>query len=140
MMTSSGSAVFSMPTRIYIEDTDAGGIVYYVNYLKFFERVRTEHLRAYNITKPAFLNNETMLVVASSNIRYLKPAKLDDLLQVTSQIINMKRTYLLFHHTMILDNTIYCEAEVKVGCVDRKTMKPTRISTDISQCIDYNTP
>ena len=78
---------FSFPVRVYIEDTDAGGIVYYVNYLKYMERARTELLRINGIAKPAILEEGVLLVVVSAHIEYKRPAKLDDKLRVTAHIL-----------------------------------------------------
>ena len=84
---------FVLPVRVYIEDTDAGGIVYYVNYLKFMERARTELLRSYGYDKPAFWADNLMFVVHSVAVKYRKPAQLDDQLQVSAHIHKVGRTY-----------------------------------------------
>ena len=87
---------FSIPIRVYIEDTDAGGIVYYVNYLKFMERSRTEFFRALGYHKPAILDEGLLLVVHSAQIDYHRSARLDDELSVTTCIIKLARTYVEF--------------------------------------------
>ena len=80
---------FSLPLRVYIEDTDAGGIVYYVNYLKFMERARTEFMRNLGFGKDFIFNHDLMFVVRDAAIKYLKPAKLDDQLEATARIAGL---------------------------------------------------
>ena len=83
-------SVFSFPVRVYIEDTDAGGIVYYVNYLKYMERSRTEFLRSLGYDKPAILEGGLLLVVHTAQVNYRRSARLDDQLQVTTQLRNWR--------------------------------------------------
>ena len=81
---------FSFSLRVYIEDTDAGGIVYYVNYLKFMERARTEFMRSLGYGKDYIFNHNLMFVVRDVAVKYLKPAQLDDELQATALITHLK--------------------------------------------------
>lgn len=118
---------FSISARVYIEDTDAGGIVYYVNYLKFMERARTELLRDKGFVKPAVMEEGMLMVVASANVNYKKPAKLDDELRVTAEIIKVARTYLVFDQRIFCGDDCLTEAEIKVACVHRENMKPGAI-------------
>lgn len=83
------SETFSLPLRVYIEDTDAGGIVYYVNYLKFMERARTEYMRALGFDKQFIFSPELMFVVKNVQLGYRQPAHLDDELAVTAQITKL---------------------------------------------------
>ncbi|MFL0811634.1 MAG: tol-pal system-associated acyl-CoA thioesterase [Agarilytica sp.] len=115
---------FSFTIRVYIEDTDAGGIVYYVNYLKFMERARTELLRTLGINKPATLEEGNLLVVASVNVKYLKSALLDDELQVTAKILKLARSYFLIEQKVMRGEECLAGGEIKVACVDQETMKP----------------
>lgn len=115
---------FSIPVRIYIEDTDAGGIVYYVNYLKYMERARTEFLRDKGFIKPAVMEEGLLLVVASANITYQLPARLDDALTVSAKIIKVARTYLVFEQRIFRGEDCLTKAEVKIACVARDTMRP----------------
>lgn len=133
--------MFEWPLRVYIEDTDAGGIVYYVNYLKFMERARTEFLRAYGFGKNYIFNQDLMFVVHSLNSQYLKPAKLDDHLIVTASILKSGSAYLLLEQRVYrpisanednaAEKELLCKGEVKIACVDRQTMKPKKIPQDM---------
>lgn len=118
---------FTLPVRVYIEDTDAGGIVYYVNYLKFMERGRTEFMRELGFDKPAVLDQGNLLVVHSLTTSYRKPARLDDLLSVTTSITKLARTNLVFHQVISKDGEVMCEADVRVACVEQEAMKPAAI-------------
>lgn len=128
--------VFEWPLRVYIEDTDAGGIVYYVNYLKFIERARTEFLRHYGFDKTAIFNHELMFVVHSLSSEYVKPARLDDELVATAVIEKVGKTYLQMHQQVLRcinagqsdeHRELLCRADVKIACVDRQLIKPRKI-------------
>jgi len=122
---------FSLPVRVYVEDTDAGGIVYYVNYLKFMERARTEWFRSLGFEKPALFRDNLMFVVHSLHIDYRKPARLDDALNVSARIINGGRTFFIMEQIVSCGNELLCAAEVKVACVTRDTLKPAAIPQDV---------
>lgn len=119
------------PQRVYIEDTDAGGIVYYVNYLKYMERARTELMRSLGHGKAAIFNAELMFVVAETQIKYLKPAKLDDELVVSARVLSGKGASLLFEQQVLRNDQILCTGTVQVACVDRHSLKPTRIPAEM---------
>ena len=127
---------FSIPIRIYIEDTDAGGIVYYVNYLKYMERARTELLRDKGFIKPAVMEEGLLLVVASANIVYKQSARLDDELQVTAHISKIARTYIVFEQRIFRGTQCLTEAEIKVACVKRETMRPAAIPARVVSLLD----
>lgn len=118
---------FSWPIRVYIEDTDAGGIVYYVNYLKFMERARTEALRSLGFGKQFIFDQDEMFVVHSMQVDYRAPARLDDELVVSADIVKRARTYLVFRQTVMRQDELLCAAEIKVACVARAHMKPAAI-------------
>jgi 4-hydroxybenzoyl-CoA thioesterase len=120
-------AAFAIPIRIYIEDTDAGGLVYYVNYFKFMERCRTEFLRSLGYDKPAILEGGLLLVVHSAQANYRRPARLDDELQATAQVIKLARTYVEFEQKILRGDELLCEALIRVACVNGATMKPHAI-------------
>lgn len=113
--------------RVYIEDTDAGGIVYYVNYLKFMERARTEFLRHLGFSKVAILSDEKMLVVHSLSSQYKRPAKLDDLLTVSAEVIKLSRVSITFKQEVFRGSELLCVGEVKIACVDSKSMQPSKL-------------
>jgi len=115
---------FSISLRVYIEDTDAGGIVYYVNYLKFMERARTEFMRHLGYGKTAIFDTDAMFVVASSNVQYLGSAVLDDELQVTAKPLKMGRASILFEQCVKRGTETLCRGEIKIACVDRQRREP----------------
>lgn len=116
---------FALPIRVYIEDTDAGGIVYYVNYLKYMERSRTEFLRTLGYDKPAILDGGLLLVVHSADVNYRRSATLDDLLSVETQIHKLARTYVEFLQQVWRGDELLCEGKIKVACVKAEVMKPS---------------
>lgn len=118
---------FSCPIRVYIEDTDAGGIVYYVNYLKYMERARTEFMRSFGYGKQFIAEENLMFVVHSVDVRYQLPARLDDELTATARIAESGAAQLLFEQRILRGAEVLCGGFVKVACVDRTTLKPRRI-------------
>jgi len=126
------STPYKHTIRVYYEDTDAGGIVYYANYLKFFERARTEWLREIGINQQFFLQQKLGFVVRRVEMDNLASAKLDDLLEVDSSIITLKRASLIFQQ-QIFNQTqqLLCTAEVRVACVDFNNNKPCAIPESI---------
>ncbi|VUD52769.1 Acyl-CoA thioesterase YbgC [Thalassocella blandensis] len=130
------SSDFSIPVRIYIEDTDAGGIVYYVNYLKYMERARTELLRDKGFLKPAVMEEGLLLVVASANINYRQSARLDDELQVSADIVKVARTYIVFDQRIFRGEECLTTAEIKIACVKRDTMRPAVLPPRVVKLLD----
>ncbi|MFT5575680.1 MAG: 4-hydroxybenzoyl-CoA thioesterase [Bermanella sp.] len=124
-------ALFSLPQRVYIEDTDAGGIVYYVNYLKYMERARTEFMRSLGYAKSTIFNADLMFVVAETQIKYLKPATLDDELAVSAAVLSVGGATMLFEQQVSRSDQLLCTATVHVACVDRHSLKPTRIPAEM---------
>ena len=131
---------FEFPIRIYWEDTDAGGIVFYANYLKFFERARTEWLRSLGIAQQT-LREQTggIFVVTSAQLDYLRPSRLDDQLIVTAKLQSAGRASLTIQQQALLVNTndpaisptLLCTGEIRIGWVDGTSMRPTRIPNRI---------
>lgn len=124
-------ADFNFMLRIYWEDTDAGGIVFYANYLKFFERARTEWLRTLGINQLALREQKNIqLVVTHTQTNYRLPARLDDLLRITACIKQTTRASVLFEQQVFRQSAqqeeLLCEGVVKVACVNASTMKPER--------------
>ncbi|WP_439135518.1 tol-pal system-associated acyl-CoA thioesterase [Pseudomaricurvus sp.] len=126
---------FYLPVRVYIEDTDAGGIVYYVNYLKYMERARTERMRSFGFDKPAILEDGKLFVVHSANVQYLRPALLDDELTVSAGMGKLARTYIIFNQEILRQGEVICRGEIKVACVERSTMKPAVIPDIIRKAL-----
>jgi len=123
---------FEHAVRIYWEDTDAGGIVFYANYLKFFERARTEWLRALGVEQHA-LREETggMFVVSETTVKYHRPAQLDDLLRVTARLSEGGRASLVIAQQAWRGDTLLCEGTIRIGWVDERTLKPARIPPSV---------
>src|SRR6056297_818208 len=121
------AAEFSVPLRVYIEDTDAGGIVYYVNHLKFMERARTEFMRVQGFGKQYIFTQELMFVVSSAHIHYRAPARLDDELQATALLSRVRGASLLFRQRVLRTGESLAEADISVACVQRSSMLPQRI-------------
>ena len=124
---------FKIQVRVYIEDTDAGGIVYYVNYLKYMERARTEFLRSFGYDKPAILDGGLLLVVHSAQVNYRRPARLDDFVDVSTDIYKLARTYVEFQQKVSRGDELLCEGLIRVACVDANSMKPQLLPTAIHQ-------
>ena len=126
------STAFEWPVRIYWEDTDAGGIVFYANYLKFMERARTEWLRAAGVGQQALADGHDLIfVVTDTRLRYRAPARLDDLLHVSVEPVELGRARLVLAQRVRLGDATLVEGEIAVACVERATMRPRRIPSDL---------
>ena len=133
-------AIFQWPVRVYWEDTDAGGIVFYANYLKFFERSRTEWLRSLGIEQQSLKDNTgCIFVVTEATLRYHRPARLDDELIVTTRMHETGRASMLLKQEALLKTerigvsqpALLCEGTVRIGWVDSASMRPRRIPLSI---------
>jgi acyl-CoA thioester hydrolase len=123
---------FTWKVRVYYEDTDAGGIVYYANYLKFFERARTEWLRAIGVGQQALLEeHDAMFVVKNVSADYHAPAKLDDALELTLVIEKLGRASVVFRQQAWCGTTLLNTAHVKIGCVD-SALRPRAVPDDVA--------
>ncbi len=128
--------MFSWPIRVYWEDTDAGGIVFYANYLKFFERARTEWLRSLGIGQQQLkASTGGMFVVAQTSIRYLHPARLDDELMVTASLQQSGRASMTIEQQVLKKNTLLCEGSIRIGWVDISSMQAARIPLTIIESL-----
>jgi acyl-CoA thioester hydrolase len=119
---------YTWPIRVYYEDTDAGGIVFYANYLKFFERARTEWLRACGVDQNQ-LASETgaIFIVRSTAVDYRAPARLDDVVKVVSRIERLGRASVDFAQEAWRDGTLLATGSIRVGCVERIALRPAAI-------------
>ena len=131
---------FTWPVRVYWEDTDAGGIVFYANYLKFFERARTEWLRSRGIAQRTEVERTGgMFVVSEAKIRYLKPAQLDDELIVTAWPLESGRASMTIQQQVFLQTPdglgLLCEGTIRAGWVDAASYKPTRIPPHVLEAL-----
>ena len=123
--------------RVYWEDTDAGGVVYYANYLKFLERGRSEWLRALGHSQQEMVDTTgCMFVVQETTVRYVKPARLDDQLTITVDVRERGRASLRIAQQAWCGDRLLAEGEIRIGCVERATMKPHRIPGPIFEAIE----
>lgn len=119
---------FTYPVRIYYEDTDAGGVVYHANYLKFFERARTEMLRAVGYEQDQLKTEAGIIfVVRSVQIDYLRSARFNELLQIHNEVIETKKASFTFSQQLNRDTEVLCTAIIRIACLDAQTMRPKAI-------------
>ena len=121
------STEFLLPVRVYIYYTDSGGIVYYVNYLKYFERCRTELMRALGTERAAISESGWMFVVSKLDVSYRQPAHLDDELQATASITAVGGATIGFSQSVRRGETVLVEGDVQIACVDCETGRPRRL-------------
>lgn len=127
---------FFLPIRVYIEDTDAGGIVYYANYLKFMERARTECLRERGIELDVWQHQERRLfVVRHVDIDFKKPARFNEQLTVSANIMTVSRASMELSQHVFREDNVLCTAKVELACVDADTLRPTRIPVTIKEAL-----
>lgn len=131
------STEFIWPIRVYYEDTDAGGVVYYANYLKYYERARSEWLNHLNIDQPTLLKENTVFVVAKVEVDYIKPARLNDQLVVKSKITRLSAAGIVFEQWLELEqdgtNIELNRATVKVACLSLDSFTPCRIPANVKE-------
>jgi acyl-CoA thioester hydrolase len=130
---------FEFPIRIYWEDTDAGGIVFYANYLKFFERARTEWLRSLGVEQGRLRETEGgMFIVSETSVRYLRPARLDDELLVTATLQSSGRASLIIAQQALLKSSgaVLAEGTIRIGWVDAASLRPGRIPPIILETLN----
>lgn len=120
--------VFLWPIRVYYEDTDAGGVVFYANYLKFFERARTEMLRNKGFEQDQLIASEGIIfVVRSVQVDYLISARFNEQLQASAQVIEIKKASLTFEQFITRGEKILCKGIIRIACLDANTMRPKAI-------------
>jgi acyl-CoA thioester hydrolase len=122
---------FSVPVRVYYEDTDAAGIVYYANYLRFIERGRTEFLRALGHDQNQLMKEGVAFAVRSLSADYLKPARLDDLLTVETAIATLGRAQLTFAQRILRGEELLLDAKIRIACIDPGAGRPIPIPRPI---------
>lgn len=119
---------FVWPVRVYFQDTDAGGVVYHASYVNFFERARTEWLRTFGYSNAGLMNElGVMFVVRRLELNYLKPALLDDMLDVTAQVKELGRSRVTLLQTVLRDGEVLTEGEVHLVCVAADSFKPVSV-------------
>ena len=136
-------SVFQWPVRVYYEDTDSGGVVYYANYLRFMERARTEWMRALGFEQDRLIREEGIVfAVRSANVEFLQPARFNDLLTVVTKLQRRGRASLTFAHSIGRqheESRPCCTGEVKVACVNANTFRPQPIpETLMKEIVDVD--
>jgi len=131
MTATASEATFTVPVRVYWEDTDAAGIVFYANYLKFFERARTEWLRGFGFGQEELRRDGVAFVVSETTLRYLKPARLDDVVDVSVEVVHLGQASLHLAQQARRAGELLAEATIRIGCVELGTFRPCRIPNDI---------
>ena len=134
------TAEFSLPIRVYIEDTDAGGIVYHVNYLKYLERARTELMRTFGLERAAVSDAGWNFVVSEVSLSYKEPARLDDQLRATAVISAVGGATVNFHQTVRRDDSVLVAGDIQIACVDRGTGRPTRLDAELRKQLEATLP
>lgn len=120
--------VFSLPVRVYFQDTDAGGVVYHASYVNFMERARTEWLRTYGYSNAGLMKEfGVVFVVRSLKLDYLKPALLDDLVDVTAKIKEIGRSRIALLQSVRRNGEVLAEAEINLVCVSLEDFKPVSV-------------
>ena len=122
---------YTLPIRVYIEDTDAGGIVYYVNYLKYFERARTELIRSMGVDKTAVMEDGSVFVVTSALIDYLMPARLDDEIVARAKVIGAGGASIVFEQEVLRGDAVLARGKVTAALTDGKTGRPKRMPMNL---------
>jgi acyl-CoA thioester hydrolase len=125
-----------LPVRIYYEDTDAGGVVYYANYLKFFERGRTEFLREFDIQQDTLLQKNIAFMVKKVDMDCIKSARFNQLISVKTDLLSHRKASLVFKQKVFDENgELLCQADTLIACVNLQKMKATAIPTEIIEVI-----
>lgn len=135
-------AEFIWPIRVYYEDTDAGGVVYYANYLKFLERARTEYLRSLGYEQDQLRAECGLIfVVRSVNVEYLQPARFNEQLQVSAKVIELKRTSMVFEQTITREgeSAPLITATIRIVALDEASFRPKAIPNEMrAEIVDDN--
>ncbi len=125
-----------IPVRVYYQDTDAGGVVFHAQYLAFMERARTELLIAAGIDLSQLADTRgVMFLVHEITVKYHQPARLNDLLAVSAEVVKMGRASVVFRQTVQRDGELLVEAEVSLALVNRDTMRPARMPSELEKAL-----
>ncbi|QWF37368.1 tol-pal system-associated acyl-CoA thioesterase [Bordetella hinzii] len=137
-MSQPTSAESTLSVRVYYEDTDAGGVVFYANYLKFFERARTEWLRGLGVDQSRLAREEKRLfVVQGLDMAYRRPARLDDLLTIRSRVTRLGRASIHFAQRAERDGELLAEGQIQACCVDSERMRPAGLPDFLSALLEF---
>ena len=127
---------FYWPIRIYYEDTDAGGVVFYANYLRFFERARTEMLRALGFEQDDLIaKNGIIFAVRSVEVDYLRPALFNEQILVSAEVVLAKKVSVTFEQAITRGDDVLCKSTVRIACLDAKTLRPKEIPENLLELL-----
>tara|TARA_B100000676_G_scaffold32149_1_gene30386 strand:+ start:61 stop:459 length:399 start_codon:yes stop_codon:yes gene_type:complete len=127
---------FNFKVKVYYEDTDAGGVVYYANYLKFLERARSEAIYSLGFTNSDLLERDgILLIVKSCNIQYKSPAKFEDKLDIVSEVTSFTKTSFILNQEILRDNKLISEADIHIVAVD-KNGKPSKLPDELKKKLE----
>ena len=125
-----------MPVRVYYQDTDAGGVVFHAQYLSFMERARSELLNEAGIEVAAFVERHgTLFMVHRIDVKYHRPASLNDVLSVSAEVAKMGRASLVFHQRVERGTELLVEADVTLALVERRRMRPVRVPDELEKAL-----
>jgi 4-hydroxybenzoyl-CoA thioesterase len=133
-LVNKNSDPFNHQVRVYVEDTDAGGIVFYANYLKYMERARTEFLRSLGYNKPALFDG-LQFVVRNVELIYQKPAVLDDVLDVSAGLTKVSKVSFEMQQNIFRNGDLLVEAKVKIACINNEAKRPQAMPGEIYQTL-----
>jgi len=126
------TTLFRWPVRVYYEDTDAGGVVYHASYLAFYERARTEMLRQRHFNQHALLEEQVAFVVRRMTVEFIAAARLDDLLEIQTEVTSMTRATMTFTQRIVnAEGRVLNEADVLIACINPHLMKPIALPKSI---------
>ncbi|MDP1952534.1 MAG: tol-pal system-associated acyl-CoA thioesterase [Betaproteobacteria bacterium] len=128
--------LFAWPVRVYYEDTDAGGVVYYANYLKFFERARTEWLRSFGLNQDKLAREEGLIfVVRRALLDFVRPARLDDLLEITVEPLKLAHVYVDLAQEARCGAQVVARVQIRVACLAQRSFKPVPLPQSLRESI-----
>ena len=132
---------FEIGLRVYWEDTDAGGVVFFANYLKFFERARTEWLRSLGFSQERMrVEDDAAFVVSETRMRYLRPARLDDWLTITVTLASLARASITIEQQAWRGDELLTEGSIRIACVDTARFELRRIPAGITSALSQTPP
>ncbi len=127
---------FIWPVRVYYEDTDAGGVVFYANYLKYFERARTEMLRAMGYEQDELMVDAGIIfVVRSVQVDYLRSARFNELIQVSAEVVLVKKASLTFEQLITRGDDVLCKSIIRIACLDVNILRPKAIPENLLELL-----
>ncbi len=129
-------STFTLPVRVYYEDTDTGGVVYYANYLRFMERARTEWLRNLGFEQDELLRSAGILfAVRAANLEFMRPARFNDLLGVTAEVVRRGKASVDFRQQVLCGDELLCRGEIRLACIDAERFAPVPFPDEIARVI-----